>query len=53
VDESFREGIGLSNTRARLDALYPGASRLELTNASGGGARVMVRLPLRIGGTAA
>jgi LytS/YehU family sensor histidine kinase len=47
TDEQVREGIGLGNTRARLDALYPGASTLSLTNVAGGGARVSVRLPYR------
>lgn len=40
-----REGIGLSNTRARLEQLYGGAGRLCLANRAGGGARVEVRLP--------
>lgn len=47
--EHVREGVGLGNTRARLDALYPGASTLALTNVAGGGARVSVRLPFRTG----
>jgi anti-sigma regulatory factor (Ser/Thr protein kinase) len=48
--EAFREGIGLGNTRARLEALYPRASTLDLTNTPGGGARVAVRLPFRTSG---
>jgi len=38
-------GVGLSNTRARLAALYGGAATLELANAEGGGAIATVRLP--------
>lgn len=40
-----REGVGLSNTRARLARMYGDAHRLELSNAEGGGARVTLRLP--------
>jgi two-component system, LytTR family, sensor kinase len=42
-----RAGIGLGNTRERLDALYAGSSSLDLSNAAGRGARVTVRLPFR------
>jgi two-component system, LytTR family, sensor kinase len=42
-----REGIGLSNTRARLRQLYGDRGRLELTAAQGGGALAVVQLPLR------
>lgn len=48
IDDDVHEGIGLANTRARLEALYPRATRLTLANADGGGARVSLRLPLRI-----
>ena len=40
-----REGVGLSNTRARLDQLYGARGELHLANAAGGGAEVLVRLP--------
>ncbi|HTO97531.1 MAG TPA: histidine kinase [Myxococcales bacterium] len=40
------EGIGLSNTRARLRQLYGERGRLELTAAQGGGALAVVQLPL-------
>ena len=40
-----REGVGLSNTRARLLELYGSVASLLLTPAAGGGAVVRVRLP--------
>src|SRR5260370_5105237 len=40
------EGIGLSNTRARLEQLYGGSGRLDLLPAPGGGALAGVGLPL-------
>src|SRR4051812_18131686 len=43
------EGIGLSNTRARLDGLYGGAASLVLENLETGGACVRIRLPYRSG----
>lgn len=45
-----REGIGLSNTRARLTELYGAAASLSLENAPGGGACVRVSLPYRRAG---
>ncbi len=39
-------GIGLSNTRRRLEALYPGTHALELAAAPEGGCEVRIRLPL-------
>ena len=42
-----REGVGLGNTRARLNALYGPAHAFELANIPGGGARVSIRLPFR------
>ncbi len=41
-------GIGLANTRRRLEALYPGRHRLELTAAPGGGAEVQLQIPLSL-----
>ncbi|MCI0746888.1 MAG: histidine kinase [Verrucomicrobia subdivision 3 bacterium] len=41
------EGIGLSNSRARLQQLYGAASRFELKNAPGGGLAVTIRIPWR------
>jgi len=39
------EGVGLTNTRARLTQLYGARQRLALTGAEGGGALVEVRFP--------
>jgi two-component system, LytTR family, sensor kinase len=41
------DGIGLSNTRARLRHLYGERGRLQLLSAQGGGALALVQLPLR------
>jgi len=40
-------GLGLANTRARLDRLYGGAARLHLHAGAQGGAVVRVELPCR------
>ena len=40
-------GIGLENTRERLDTLYGAAGRLELESSGDGGFRAVVRLPYR------
>ena len=40
-----RDGVGLTNTRARLTQLYGTRQRLTLASADGGGALVEVRLP--------
>jgi ligand-binding sensor domain-containing protein/signal transduction histidine kinase len=44
--EDTTAGIGLRNTRRRLEALYPDGHLLELVAAEGGGAEVRVRIPL-------
>ncbi len=43
-----REGIGLSNTRARLRQLYGSEQRFTLTNRPEGGASVLLVIPLRL-----
>jgi signal transduction histidine kinase len=47
------EGIGISNTRARLAEMYGEAARMRLENAAGGGLRVVVELPARTASAAA
>jgi signal transduction histidine kinase len=42
---TMTEGVGLSNTRQRLAALYGEHASLEIANADGGGAIATVRLP--------
>jgi signal transduction histidine kinase len=43
--KEMHEGVGLTNTRARLTQLYGARQRLALTAAEGGGALVEVRFP--------
>jgi hypothetical protein len=38
-------GIGLANTRARLETLYPGVGALELAENADGGVKALVRIP--------
>jgi hypothetical protein len=44
---SARKGIGVANTRSRLQELYGDAHTFELRNADGGGVMVEVTLPFR------
>ena len=47
-DEAAVEGVGLSNTRARLRTLYGEAHGFELREAPGGGLLVRLMIPLRM-----
>ncbi|MGH8372321.1 MAG: sensor histidine kinase [Gammaproteobacteria bacterium] len=46
------EGVGLSNTRARLEMLFGVAASLQMLTRIGGGTRVELRLPFRTVATA-
>ena len=43
----IHEGIGLRNTRRRLERLYGSAGTLEVQNRNGGGTEVLIRIPRR------
>lgn len=43
----FREGVGLTNTRARLETLYPSKHVFALERAAEGGVLVRIEIPLR------
>lgn len=47
LDERRRDGVGLTNTRARLEALFGGDTTFDLANNAAGGVRVAVRAPYR------
>jgi LytS/YehU family sensor histidine kinase len=44
----FREGVGLTNTRARLEALYGGMQSMDLRSEPGAGFRVRLRIPAHL-----
>jgi len=45
VGRGLREGVGLANTRARLEQLYGSDYRFELVNADGGGLQAVMVIP--------
>jgi len=45
--EAFKAGVGLSNTRARLEQLYGESHRFEMSDAPGGGLLVTLVIPAR------
>lgn len=45
--EAFKEGIGLANTRARLQQLYGDEHRIEIKDADEGGLAVKLSIPFR------
>ncbi len=46
--EMFGRGLGLSNIRDRLAHLYGNSQQFSITNRTGGGAQVTLRVPLHI-----
>jgi two-component system LytT family sensor kinase len=44
----FREGVGLANTRARLEALYGKGQSMDLRSEPGGGFRVRLSIPAHV-----
>jgi two-component system, LytTR family, sensor kinase len=50
AQDVFARGVGLSNTRARLDRLYGADYRFELANVPGGGLAVALEIPLAANG---
>jgi len=44
------EGVGLTNTQARLDQMFGGKGRMEFGAALGGGYRVVLRIPFCLAG---
>jgi two-component system LytT family sensor kinase len=53
ADGPTREGVGLSNTRARLAALYPDEHEFRIEPRPEGGTRVLIRMPYQADGVAA
>lgn len=49
--DTWSEGVGLSSTRQRLEALYGERHRMDIRRREGGGVEVELRLPLAGSGT--
>ncbi|MCZ6767133.1 MAG: histidine kinase [bacterium] len=47
LDGGIREGVGLTNTRSRLEHLYGDAYRLEVVNGVSGGVDLTLEIPYR------
>lgn len=45
--KALKEGVGLANTRARLDQMYGASHRFDLKNSPGGGLLVDLAIPFR------
>jgi LytS/YehU family sensor histidine kinase len=45
-----RAGVGLTNTKQRLEQLYPAAHQLTVSNAESGGVKVEIILPFHTNG---
>ena len=48
VERPEAKGVGLSNTRERLRALYGDAATLTITTPPAGGTEVLLRIPYRV-----
>ena len=47
TSEPVREGVGLNNTRSRLERVYGGDHHISLRRVAGGGFEVAIRVPMR------
>ncbi|HYP02391.1 MAG TPA: histidine kinase [Pyrinomonadaceae bacterium] len=50
ANKSAAHGVGLRNTRERLEKLYGAAQRFQLSRAAGGGLQVSIIIPFHTGG---